>query len=124
MTFKFFLLLARTSEHKKKSNLTWVNMCLGSFLTFSPYIFHFGFPRHQNFGNGVKEAFPSPKYLNRSVLTIDSSISKALLPEITDTIPEIDTIQTFPTIIVRTLLCSCLNLIPGFFSVCCYVMFS
>ena len=69
----------------------WVNMWFGSSLTFSPYIFHLGFPRHQNFGIYGGD-LPKPKILKQGVLTVDLSISKNLFPEITDTIPEIHTI--------------------------------
>ena len=48
-------------------------MWLGSSLTFSPYIFLLGFPKHQNVGRGVKVAFASPKYWNRGVLAVGLS---------------------------------------------------
>ena len=45
----------------------WVNMWFGSSLTFSPYIFHLGFPRHQNFGICGGD-LPKPKILKQGCI--------------------------------------------------------
>ena len=63
----------------------WVNMWLSGSLTLT--LTDSSFPRHQSFGRREEWAFPSPKYWNTSVLTIDLScfyISKNLFSEITE----------------------------------------
>ena len=55
MTFKsFFSGQSVAPTCKIKMEFTWVNMSLDTSLTFNPYIFLFGFPRHQKFGMGEK----------------------------------------------------------------------
>ena len=69
MTFKSFFWLVRRPNTQKMKNLTWVNMWLGSSLTYNPCIFLF--LNTPEFGRGEEWAFPSQKYWNTSVLTID-----------------------------------------------------
>ena len=85
MTFlKVFLLVSPLPQHAKiKMEFTWVNMWLDTSLTFNPYIFLFGFSRHQKFG--MLEKGPSqPQNIEKGVYwqqTYGASISKNLFSE-------------------------------------------
>ena len=84
MTFKSFSSgQSVTLTRKIKMEFTWVNMWLDTSLTFNPYVFLFGFSRHQNFGMGEKG--PSqPQNTEKGVYwqqTYRASISKNLFSE-------------------------------------------
>ena len=73
MAFKSFFWLVCSPNTQKKRNLTWVNMWLGSSLTFSLYIFLLGLPRHPNLGGQKRGPSQTQNAETRGVLTIDLS---------------------------------------------------
>ena len=84
MTFKsFFSGQSVAPTCKIKMEFTWVNMWFDTSLTFNPYIFLFGFSRHQKFG--MLEKGPSqPQNIEKGVYwqqTYRASISKNLFSE-------------------------------------------
>ena len=84
MTFRsFFSGQSVAPTCKIKMEFTWVNMWFDTSLTFNPYIFLFGFSRHQKFG--MLEKGPSqPQNIEKGVYwqqTYRASISKNLFSE-------------------------------------------
>ena len=84
MSFEFFFWLVRCPNTQKERSLTWLNMWLGSSLTFSPSMFLLKFPRHQNFGSEKEGVFPSLKYWNISNRPILPLFQENLFSEIAE----------------------------------------